>query len=210
MAEHDAIRVRREWHGWEAGAKGARICRSALRWRWRRAVRSGGLGTCGPRAVRAASAFLAVGVTSAEVACSHLTPHPQGRDPRRNGVASGFSPTSHFSTPPPLSASKKISRLAGSQVVPRRRTQHPNIGPPWQRQGDSGTAPRARCSLATRLQTAPTTGSPYGQTAPVSPHCYTPPPIPTVLPRPHPAGTLESLGKGSVNPRAQSAGGAPG
>lgn len=180
-------------HGWEAGATGARICRSAPRWRRQRAEQAWGPAGRVPSAPPAHS-WLWASPARRLLLSLNRPPHAQGRDPRRSGVASGLSPPSHFSTPPPLSAPKKTSgldpggALAPSRAVPRRRTQHPHVGPPGPRRRDSGTAPPASCSSATGLQSAATAGSPYGQAAPFSPHC-TPPPAP-LHPSPGPAAPL--------------------
>lgn len=204
---------RSRWVGVGSGQTAAHICRSSLGRRWRASR---------PRVAQAARAFLAVSVTSSEAACAHFTSPPPRAGSARNCDASGiFSHLPLATTPAALPASQKISRLdpggvpARSHEVLRRRRHHPNLWPPWQLRGDSGTALRANRSVATRLQAVPTAGSSSGHTAPLCPHCQ-PPPCPHCRTPSPPRrdniitqqGLRESLGKGNVNGGTENAGGA--
>lgn len=91
------------------GAGEARICRSAPRRRGRPACSSERRpGDRPPGAARAASAFQAVGVTSAAAACAHFTLSPSVES-ACNCVALGFF--SHL--PPPSPRSPPTHQAAG-------------------------------------------------------------------------------------------------
>lgn len=104
-------------------------------------------------------------------------------------------PTFHH--PRPLPASQKTSRLdpggapAGSQVVPRRRTRHPNTSPLAAARRLGQRVPRANRSLATRLLRSPPPGHPAGTQRSL---------LPTAIRSPHPEGTKLSPSRDLGNP----------
>lgn len=122
----------------------ARICRSAPRRRGRPACSSERRpGDRPPGAARAASAFQAVGVTSAAAACAHFTLSPSAES-----ACNCVAPTSHHPLRAPRLPTKQQVRswrgalASESQLIPRRHTHAPNIWPSRPPRDDSSTAPR--------------------------------------------------------------------